>query len=82
MTLMDIAQLRLQNQRIVGSDFKTPADVVRHMGAMQAQDYASAKWAIGLRLPGSTEADIEQAVRDRKILRTWPQRGTIHFVVP
>lgn len=82
MTISDISTLRLHNQRITFSDFHTPADVVRHLGAMQAQDYASAKWAIGLRLPGSTEADIEQAVRDRAILRTWPQRGTIHFVVP
>lgn len=82
MTLRDIARLHLVNQRITQSDFKTSADVVRYMGAMQAQDYASAKWAIGLRLPGSTEVDIEQAVRDRTILRTWPQRGTIHFVVP
>jgi len=82
MTLSDIAQLRLINQRIARSDFKTPADVVRHMGAMQAQDYPGVKWAIGLRLPDSTETGIEQAVRDRTILRTWPQRGTIHFVVP
>jgi len=79
---LNIARLRLDNQRITQSDFKTPADVVRHMGAMQAQDYPGAKWAIGLRLPGSREQDIEQAVRDRTILRTWPQRGTIHFVVP
>lgn len=82
MTLSEIAQLRLIAQHIVSSDFKTPADVVRYMGAMQAQDYASAKWAIGLRLPGSREQDTEQAVRDRTILRTWPQRGTIHFVAP
>lgn len=52
------------------------------MGAIQAQDYPGSKWAIGLRLPNATEADIEQAVAERKILRTWPMRGTIHFVVP
>src|SRR5947209_4566476 len=52
------------------------------MGAMQAQDYAGAKWSIGLRMRQATAASIEQAVANRTILRTWPQRGTIHFVVP
>jgi len=77
-----IAQLRLAAQHIAQADFEQPEDVVRYMGAMQAQDYAAAKWAIGLRTRSCTEEDIEQAVRDRKILRSWPQRGTIHFVVP
>ncbi len=50
------------------------------MGAFQAQDYAGAKWSLGLRLPGTTEAEIDQAVADRTIVRTWPMRGTLHFV--
>ena len=49
---------------------------------MQAQDYASALWAVGLRSPGSTRATIEQAVADRLIVRTWPMRGTLHFIAP
>lgn len=47
---------------------------------MQAQDYASALWAIGLRLPAATEAGVERAVAERQIVRTWPMRGTLHFV--
>lgn len=50
------------------------------MGAIQAQDYLGALWAIGLRLPHATEATIEQALAEAKIVRTWPMRGTIHFV--
>lgn len=50
------------------------------MGAMQAQDYAQALWAIGARTRSATTVDIEQAIRDRQIVRTWPMRGTIHFV--
>ena len=45
---------------------------------MQAQDYGRALWAIGLRLPGATERSIELAIR--AIVRTWPMRGTLHFV--
>lgn len=78
----DIARLRLQAQQIAVHQFQTPAELVRHMGAIQAQDYAGSKWAIGARLPNVTEADVEKAVANREILRTWPQRGTIHFVVP
>ncbi|GCE21562.1 hypothetical protein KDK_53620 [Dictyobacter kobayashii] len=77
---MDIAQQRLVNQRINGERFKQPAEVVRWMGALQAQDYQAALWAIGLRTQAATLTDVEQAIADRKILRTWPMRGTLHFV--
>ena len=50
------------------------------MGAMQAQDYAGALWAIGLRTPSLTQTDIEAAIENAEIVRTWPMRGTLHFV--
>jgi len=62
--------------------FKNAADLVRWFGAVQAQEYVFSLWALGLRLPGTVEADIEQAVADRTILRTWPMRSTLHFVAP
>jgi Winged helix DNA-binding domain len=71
---------RLFNQRIAGEKFEKPEEVVRWMGALQAQDYQQSLWAIGLRMQSATVADIEQAVIDRKIVRTWPMRGTLHFV--
>jgi hypothetical protein len=49
------------------------------MGAVQAQDYAGALWAIGLRTRNATERMIERAIADRAIVRTWPMRGTLHF---
>ena len=80
MTGGHIAQQRLFNQHIEGEKFQTPQAVVRWMGALQAQDYAQSLWAIASRTRSATVADIEQAIVDRKILRTWPMRGTIHFV--
>jgi hypothetical protein len=50
------------------------------MGAVQAQDYLGALWAVGLRVANATEGTIEQALADRTIIRTWPMRGTLHFV--
>lgn len=54
-------------------------DVARWFGAMQAQDLASAKWSFGVRL-GGTEADVDAAIERFDVVRTWPMRGTLHFV--
>ncbi|MEW5961303.1 MAG: winged helix DNA-binding domain-containing protein [Chloroflexota bacterium] len=80
MTDFDIAQRRLHNQSIAPAASMTPGDVVKRLGAVQAQDYLGALWAIGLRLKTATGQTIEQAIRDRQIIRTWPMRGTLHFV--
>src|SRR6266571_3103069 len=82
MTTLDIAHQRLHNQRIAGAPFEKPGDVVQWLGAVQAQDYAAAKWAVGLRLLGTTSDDIEQAFADGAILRTHLMRPTWHFVSP
>jgi winged helix DNA-binding protein len=71
---------RLFNQRIDGEKFEKPEEVVRWMGALQAQDYQQSLWAVGLRTQSATMTDIEQAIAHRKIVRTWPMRGTLHFV--
>jgi hypothetical protein len=78
----DTGLRRLYHQRITHSTFKDAGEVVAWLGAMQGQDYAGTKWAFGLRLPGSTEADLEQAIENRLILRTWAVRGTLHYVAP
>ena len=78
----DIVHQRLVNQRIDGERFEKPEEVVRWLGAIQAQDYLQALWAIGLRLKSATVADVERAILEGKIVRTWPMRGTLHFVPP
>jgi hypothetical protein len=77
-----IAEQRLFSQQLATTKLKNPGDVVAWMGALQAQDYAGAKWSIGLRMQKTTEAKIEQAIDDKAILRTWAMRGTLHFVAP
>jgi len=80
MTAADIALGRLRAQRIVGRKFERPEEVVQWLGAVQAQDYAGGLWGVGLRLNGATEDEVERAVAERKIVRTWPMRRTLHFV--
>lgn len=50
------------------------------MGALQAQDFNMAKWAIGCRLPHATVAMVDAAVEKAEIIRTHVLRPTWHFV--
>lgn len=78
----ELTSLRLASQRLTGSTFSEPGDVVRWMLALQAQDFSGAKLSVGLRLPGSTDAVIEAALARGEIVRSWPLRGTLHLVAP
>ena len=71
---------RLANQRLAGASAQSPEELVRWFGAVQAQDYPGALWAIGLRVSDSTATDVEAAIEARRIVRTWPMRRTLHFV--
>ncbi|PHV06867.1 hypothetical protein CSQ96_12830 [Janthinobacterium sp. BJB412] len=71
---------RLHNQGLLGNTFTSAQQLLSWMGSIQAQDYASAKWAIGARMPNETDASVTQAINDGKIVRTWLMRGTIHLV--
>jgi hypothetical protein len=46
----------------------SPQEIVKHLGAMQAQDYSMAKWAIGSRCD-ATEAAIEEAINSAEIIQ-------------
>ena len=80
MNLSTIAHSRLKNQQISKPDFTSAVNLVQWMGAVQAQDYSMAKWAIGVRVPESTDAMIEDAIDRAEIIRTHILRPTWHFV--
>jgi DNA glycosylase AlkZ-like len=76
-----IPHLRLHNQCVTRTRHRRPADVVSWLGAVQAQEFGPAKWALGLRLPETaTEAAIDRAFDAGRILRTHVMRPTWHFV--
>ena len=74
--------MRLSSQRIEASaaDKLDVSGVVRRMLAMQAQDFGQALWAVGLRSPGSTRADVLGALERGEVVRSSPLRGTLFFV--
>ncbi len=76
--------MRLASHRLVlPASNKRVAEAVQWSGAVQAQEYTHAKWAVGSRfeLAGAiTDAAIEESVAKRKVVRTWALRGTLHLV--
>jgi hypothetical protein len=72
---------RLGAQRLSQSDFSSPEAVVAAFGAIQAQDLAGSRWAVGLRVQGiAAESDIEKALDAGSIIRTHAMRGTWQLV--
>lgn len=80
---LPIADQRLLSQRVTRPGPRLPESLVSWLGAVQAQEYGPAKWALGLRLArGTTDTAIERAVNHGRILRTHALRPTWHFVTP
>lgn len=77
---LEIAHRRLHAQRLVGPPLPDPVSVVRHFGAMQAQEYAVAKWSVAQRTTGVDDAAMQKLIDDGSILRTHVLRPTWHFV--
>ena len=75
-----IAEMRLTAQRLGVMRSASPADAVRWMLAVQAQELAGAKWSLGLRAHGGTEAAVDAALDAGEVVRSWPLRGTLHLV--
>lgn len=84
----ELIALRLASQRLAArpsgpADFKSVEQAVQWMGAVQAQEYAHARWAVGSRFAAPaaiTDAAIEDALAGRKVVRSWVLRGTLHLV--
>jgi len=79
---MNIARQRLARSFLTTRPWSTGRDVVRALGAVQAQDYDGAKWALAQRTSGATDDDIEREFASGTILRTHVLRPTWHFVDP
>jgi len=77
-----LLETRLRHQGLTGPPRKTARAVVEWLGAVQAQDYAGAAWALARRSRGLTLADVDRALASGAIIRTHVLRPTWHFVTP
>jgi len=77
----DLVAERSAAQLLSGSPAAAPVDVVSRLLAVQGQDARGARLAIRARTAGLTAADVDRALtRDRSLLITWLNRGTLHLV--
>lgn len=79
---LEIVPHRLHNQLLSQTKLIQPSQVVECLGAVQSQDYAGAKWAVGQRMKDATDTEIDKAFDEGKLLRTHVMRPTWHFVSP
>ena len=77
-----LVRRRHHSQRLAGDPLPTAARVVDWLGAVQAQEYAEAKWSLGQRMASGDDADVEAAFDRGEILRTHVLRPTWHLVTP
>lgn len=80
----DITRRRLESQALTGPVTgllsADPAGAVDRLLALQAQDLRWAKWAVAVRSPGTSSADVDALIDSGRIVRSWPMRGTLHLV--
>jgi hypothetical protein len=76
MTSREISNARLRSQKVEATEFSTAREIVSWMGAMQAQDYSMAKWAIGTRLSDPSDQRIESSIDKGEIIRIHVLRPT------
>jgi hypothetical protein len=76
----EVLRTRLAGQQLRKPRAATAEDALKNLLAVQAQEFAYARWSLAQRTTGATAADVEQAVADGRILRTHILRPTWHFV--
>lgn len=81
-TLSDVRNCRLVNQLVAKPADIKPAELVSRMGAVQAQEFVMARWALGLRIKGINDVDVLSDFNNGKIIRTHILRPTWHWVAP
>ena len=77
---MNPKAIRLLNQQLIAQQFSDPAEVVRYMGAMQAQDYRMMRWAVGMRTRKPSAKAFRRAFDSGEIIRLHLMRGTWQLV--
>lgn len=82
MRIDEVIKRRLTTQGLTGPGFRTPEAAVERLTAVQSQEFAAAKWALGERCRGTVDTDIQAAFDQGRILRTHILRPTWHFVLP
>jgi len=77
---MNPIALRLLNQQLICPQFDKPEEVVKQMGAMQAQEYRMMRWAVAMRTKKPSANAFKKAFDSGQIVRLHLMRGTWQLV--
>ncbi len=77
---LNVGNMRMRNQQLVNPEHSNPADLVSHMGAMQAQEYRLMRWAVAMRTKGTSAEAFRKAYDEGGIIRLHLLRGTWHMI--
>ena len=77
---MNPVAIRLLNQQLIAPQFSTPTEVIRYMGAMQAQEYRMMRWAVAMRTRKPSHKAFKQAFDEGQVIRLHLMRGTWQLV--
>ena len=80
--MIDVIGARLRTQHLVGAGLPDAVAVVRLFGALQAQDYPAAVWAIAQRTDARSRDAIDADYQAGRLIRTHVLRPTWHLVAP
>ena len=58
------------------------ADVVSRLCGVQAQVASAAELAVRVRRVRSRRGEVERALREGRLIKTWAMRGTLHLLTP
>lgn len=83
-TPADIVSMRMRALLLTENLLTDPAEVVKHLFALQGQDFPAATWAMAIRAgtPDSpvSRSVVAEAFNSGKVVRSWPMRGTVHLM--
>ena len=77
---MNLVVIRILNQQLAAPQFNTPAEVVSHLCAVQAQEYRMMRWAVAMRTKRPSAKAFREAFDSGSIIRLHLMRGTWQLV--
>ncbi len=80
LTARDLGRATLARQGLLERQALDPVAALERFGPLQAQEPASPYLALWSRLAGFEAADLDEAIRDRRVVKAMYLRGTLHLV--
>ncbi|GAA4891108.1 winged helix DNA-binding domain-containing protein [Actinomycetospora straminea] len=80
MRVSEVGLLRLVALGLVAPRTDDVAAIVRHLGAVQAQELPGALTSLALRTASRSRDAVTAACDTEAVVRSWPMRGTLHLV--